>query len=157
MRRFLRHGVMPPEVAILLGSVLLITSVGALAHRWMWRQAELVRYRCATQELARIVSVLQQGTAPRHRTYELRVDAPRGRFQLVAVHQTPSGEIATVERTLWLPEGLQISEAPTVMSPLPTGKLPEASVTLTAPSFQRVFRVTSSHNGRVRCDEEPIL
>ena len=142
---------------MLIGGLLFITYVGASAHRWMWRQTELVRYRCAMQDLARIVSGLQQGTGLRHRTYELRVDVLRRRFQLVAIHQTPNGEIATVERTLWLPQGLQISEAPTVVSLLPSGKLSEASLTLTAPSFQRVFRVTSSDNGRVRCDEEPIL
>ena len=82
---------------------------------------------------------------------------PKGRFQLVEIHQALGGAIATVERTLWLPDGLQISEAPAVVKRLPTGRFPETSIVLTAPAFQRVFRITSSHDGRVRCDEESLL
>ena len=140
---------------MLFASVLLVIQIGALANQWMWKQAELLSYRSTMQDLTSTIRAMRFRALARQRTFELRIDAARGGLQVVAIQQKRGGYIQTVERTIWLPKGLEITEAPTLVTSLPTGALSTGSILVTAPSYQRAFRVTTDPTGEVRLDEEP--
>ena len=140
-----------------IAGVVVATWVGAAAHRWMWTEAQLLNYRSTMQALATTVRATQFRAHAQDRTFELRVDASSRRFQLITVMQQPGGSIERVERTIWLPEGLQISEAPEALRALPTGRLSSASIVVLAPAYNRLFRLRTSETEGVELHEEPSL
>jgi hypothetical protein len=87
---------------------------------------------------------------------QLRVDVSQGAFHL-STTQGKFKSYETIERTLWLPKGLEISEAPTVLTALPTGRLSAGSIVIIAPVYNRLFRLTTAERGLVHLDEEPTL
>ena len=143
------------EIVVLAGSIMLVTQIGASAHRWMWHQAELVRYRSAMHELTDTIRVMRVRSLTRRQTTQLRIDPSRGGVQVVAIQGTSGRRVEVVERMLWLPKGLEISDAPAVITSQPSGALSAASIIVTAPLYQRAFRVTIDNASQVRLDEEP--
>ena len=143
------------EIMVLAGSIMLVTQIGVSAHRWMWHQAELVRYRSAMQDVTDTIRAMRVRSLTKRQITQLRIDASRGGLQVVAIQGRWGGHIETVERTLWLPHGLEISDAPAVVTSQPSGALSDASIIVMAPLYQRAFRVTIDHAGQVRLDEEP--
>ncbi len=127
--------------------------VGGSVHRQLWEAAQLNDYRSTIREVCDAVRLMRWRSASGHRMLELYIDAPRRSFQVV----TFEGQSQVVERTIWLPAGLEILEAPERLATDRAGRLPEASIVLSAPSQNRLFRVTTTGRGFVQCHEESIL
>ena len=142
------------ETAILLDSLVLVGLVGSSLHRWLWAQTELLRYRAAMQELTMTVRSMQFQADAHHRRLELRVDASQRRLQMVEVQPTPGGLVEAVRQTVWLPEGLEITESPTVLR---TPSDHRVSIMIPAPAYNRVFQLTTSLSDGVQLHEEQTL
>lgn len=142
------------ETVILVASIGLVSLIGAKAHRWMWAQAELWSYRMAMQEVAGTVRQMRYRAIHARRTLALRIHPATRRLVLVAVEPSATGG-ESVERTLWLPRGLEIAQAPTELSVPPTGLLPSETILVEVPAFQRTFRLLTSPDGVVQLHEEP--
>ena len=138
-------------VAVLLG----ICGLGI--YRTAQREAELTRYRSTMQELSSTLRAMRAQAIARRRTIQLSLDPAHGAFQLMSVRPGRHRSYDTVERTLWLPAGLQILEGPPFLTALPSGRLSAATIVVAAPAYQRVFRLTTRKSGGVQLDEEPTL
>ncbi len=144
------------EGVVLLTGFLLAGHVGSWAFRSMWVQAELCQSRWAMRALADSIRVMPRHTSGENHSAQLRIDAARGGFQFVTIHQQPHGyQVETVERTFWLPAGLSVAEAPAVLDWPTQEPRSRRDIVVTAPAFERVFRVTIEETGRVKLDEEP--
>ena len=144
------------EAITLVTSVALAAGLAASAHRWALAQMELTRYRTTVQDLTSTVRAIRALAAAQRTTIELRIDAARGIFQLASVHGT-STRYETVSRTIWLPGGLMISDAPAAVTALPTGRLSTSAIVIAAPAYNRLFRLTTHETGLVQLDEESTL
>ena len=118
-------------------------------------EMEWVRYCAILHTLKEIVQAMPAKALARQRSIQLQVDALRGTFR-VAVAQAPHA-YDIVEQTLWLPKGLQISDAPGALTAFPTGRLSSSSIVVAAPSYSRLFRLTTNEDGRVELHEESTL
>jgi hypothetical protein len=145
------------ELTMLLGSVVAVSFFGAAAHRWMWEQAALLSYRTTMNDLTTTVRATQVKALASHQAFELRVDAPRGCLQLVAISNKHGGSIEHVERTIWLPHGLEISDAPAVVRVSPRDATSSTSIVVMAPAYSRLFRIQTNDAGLVQLHEEPTL
>ena len=137
-------------------TLLCLGLVGVGGVRWFHREAQLQQFRTTLQNLAYTVQTLQPRAVARHRPMILRIDATRGVFQLTLL-QGGQRSYETVEQTLWLPKGLEITEAPASLTVLPAGHLAATTIVVVAPAYNRLFRVTTTARGLVRLDEEPSL
>ena len=151
-----RRGLSLTEGLVLMVGLICIGEIGFAAHRWLWHAAELFSYRATMVELTQTLQAMPSRAATQRRTIQLRVDAPHGAFELAAIEDRPT-PYEMVERTIWLPNGLHISDAPTTLTALPTGQLSSGSIVVTAPSYNRLFRVTTNEHGRVQLHEESML
>lgn len=142
------------ETVILLVGLVVVGVVGSSFQRRLLAQAELLRYRAAMGELAMTVRSMQVQASTQHRTFELRVDATQKRLQMVEIRQTPGGVVETVRQTVWLPAGLEVSEAPAVLT-LQVGE--RASLVIAAPAYNRLFHLMASRSGGVQLHEEQTL
>jgi hypothetical protein len=148
-----------PRLQRLAGSavaILLIIAMTVQLNRWMQQEGELVRYRAIMRELALTLHAMPSRARVVGDTILLRVDAPRGLFQFSTLRTTPR-YYETVERTIWLPEGLQVIESPAALTVLPTGPLSAASILVAAPAHDRLFRLLTTTQGAVQLHEEPTL
>lgn len=145
------------DVALVTLGVGAAVFVGSSVHRRMWQMAELMRYRAAVRELTQTMQSMRPRAMAQQRTLQLRVDSAQQTFELTAWRGEAAHAYAVVERTIWLPRGLQIAQAPDAIIALPSGEVPPASILITAPAHQRLFRVTARPSGRVEYDEEPTL
>lgn len=139
-------------------SIVLVGLAGWLLSAALYQacaQTGLADYRSAMRDLVSTLRVMQSRALLARRTVQLRIDASRGVLQLAAVQGRAPYE--TLERTMWLPKALEISEAPPVLTALPGGELVPASIIVTAPSHNRRFRLTINEAGRVELYEEPTL
>ena len=145
--------------AIALAALLVLAWLsGVSVHRTLQREAELSRYRSVIQGLTSTVRAMRSQAAAKRCPIQLSIDASHGAFQLVAIRRgSHHRSYETVERTLWLPEGLQISDGPSTLTALPNGRLSPATIVVTAPAYQRLFRLTTQTSGVVQLDEEPTL
>ena len=149
------HGLI--RVAIALWAVMVCAVfiwLNALWYRQMQMDADLSRYRMAPTDLAGKMRTKRASAVAQQRGLELRVDAGHG---VLYLSSAPHGRhaYAQLEQTIWLPAGLQISEAPLAFSAQPNGAFTPASMMLVAPSYRRLFRLTTSINGMVELYEEP--
>ena len=142
------------ETVILVASLGLVSLIGARAHRWMWSQAKLWRYRMTVQEVATTVQAMRLRALNARRTLTMRIDAPARRLQLMTVDAGPLRQ-ESVERTIWLPAGLEILQAPDHVTASPAGVLSPVSMVLEAPAFQRAFQLQADPSGAVSLHEEP--
>lgn len=142
------------ETVILVASLGLVSLVGAKAHRWMWGQAELWGYRLTMQEVASTVRQMRVRAVNAQRTFTMRIDVSARRLQLTAIDPAPLQQ-ESVERTIWLPPGLDIRQAPAVLTASPTGAMSPISLIVQAPAFQREFQLQTSPSGAVHLHEEP--
>ena len=142
------------ETVVLFLSLAVVSLMGGAAHRWMWEQAQLWSYRCTVQEIATTMRQMRFRAVHAKRAFSMRIDAAAKRLQLIALETNPVVQ-ESLERTIWLPDGLEITQAPGRLFVSPTGELPTASILLEAPAFQRLFRVTTTPTGVIQLDEEP--
>ena len=119
-------------------------------------QMELMEYRSTMQDLTGMVQAMPSRAAAQQRVMQLRVDAPHGAFHLAVTQGKPT-PYETIVRSFWLPKGLEISEAPSVVTALPTGGFSAVSIVVTAPFYNRLFRLTTTTQGLVHLHEEPTL
>ncbi len=134
-------------IAVWLGTWLLPTLSGT---------REMASYQATVHDLGAMIRTLRPRALAQHRIVRLRVDSQRRAFQVVSALDT-TGAYEQVEQTLWLPKGLQVSEAPSVVSVSSNGKLAAASIIIAAPDYNRIFRVMVDANGFVRIAEESML
>src|SRR3989338_5976346 len=142
------------ETVILIASISLVSLIGAGAHRWMWSHAELWGYRLTMQDVASSVRQMRYRALHAKRTVALRIDAATRRLQFVTV-DAPPVEQESVVRTIWLPPGLAIMQAPVLLTASPSGAMPRTSIVIEAPAFQREFQLRTSPSGTVHLHEEP--
>ena len=145
------------EGLLLLAAVVCVSELGLWAHHWMWEQGQLLAGRTTMRDVARTIEVMRFRAAAQHRPFELFIDPSHGRFQLMARRDGPQASVGWVERTIWLPRGLQIVDAPTVLTVSPTGPFPTTSIIVNAPASERRFRLTTNETGIVQLDEESTL
>ena len=113
----------------------------------------LLRYRATLQELGRMAWSLPAMAAALRRPMRIIVDAEQGAVRLVALQAGPR-QLERVEQTIWLPEGLEVQQVTEAFTASPEGWQSPASLTLIAPAYNRLFRVTT--DGRtVRREEAP--
>ena len=129
--------------------------VGASTYQWLQHEAEFVRCRSTMQELSQVVRSLPARAASARRPVQLQVDANRG-FVRVTTAYEGQPTYGAVQRTLWLPKGLEVVEAPATLTVTPAQPMASASFLLAAPSHNTLFRLRTQ-DGIVRLDEEPLL
>lgn len=144
------------EVIVLAAGISVVSLVGTSIHHWMWEQAKLFDYRSTINELAATVQSMASRAHATQHTCFLHVDARHNMFQLAEL-QPARQPYETVGRTIWLPDGLYVSESPPVVIALPTGELSQTVVVVSAPSLNRIFRLTTRPSGIVQCHEEQTL
>ena len=137
-------------------TVLCLAVVGVGGSGWLHRAEELQQFRTALQDLTTTMRAIHPRATAKRRPMVLRIDAARGVFQVTSL-QNGRRAYETVEQTIWLPEGLQVVEAPPSLTVLPTGPLSAATIVVVAPSYNRLFRLTTTTEGLVRLDEEPTI
>ena len=106
-------------------------------------------------ELTDTIRAMRFRSLAKRRAVQLRIDRTSGGAQVVTIIEQPGAQLETVDRTFWLPKGLEISEAPEMVTSSPRGGFSASAIVVTAPAYQRVFRVTTDERGQVRLDEEP--
>jgi 1,6-anhydro-N-acetylmuramate kinase len=146
-----------PELLLLTGGVAAAIALGSSVHRRMLEAAELYRYRAAVRELTQTMRAMRPRAMAQQRTLQLRIDRTHQAFALTALQGDPARPLQVVERAIWLPRGLEITEAPESITVSPSGPWPTTSILITAPAHHRLFRVTSLGPGHVHYDEEPTL
>ena len=119
-------------------------------------QMALMDYRSTMQDLTGMVQAMPSRAVAQQRVMQLQVDAPHGAFHLAVTQGKPTS-YETVVRSFWLPKGLEISEAPTSITALPSGGFPAVCIVITAPLYNRLFRLTTTAQGLVYLHEEPTL
>ena len=129
---------------------------GMSIDRWLGRQAELLRCRMAMQDLGAAVRTMRPQAMAKGRPVQLHIDALHRAFRM-SVLQTSAHPYQLPERTIWLPQSLEISEAPAVLTALPTGELSTSCIIIAAPSHNKRFRITTSREGAVQLHEESTL
>ena len=141
------------EVVVIISVVGLF---GSFTVPRVWRAAEYWRYRAAIDEVASLVRTSRHHAIAQRAPVELRVDAARGMFQLIDL-DARMVQTERVERTVWLPAGLEIAEAPVLLTVPPSGDVPAASILILAPAYHRNFRLVTHRTGPVEIHEEPSL
>ena len=126
------------------------------AQRQAQQQADLMRFRTVLGELTAMVRSMPAHAVAKRHPVQLRIDAAGGAFRL-SIQQGGHRPYETLEQTIWLPAGLEVTESPEQLIAGPNGRLSEGTILLTAPAYNRVFRLTASASGSVRFDEEPSL
>ncbi len=145
------------EGVVLFVSVALIWWAGAAAHRWMTGQIVLLQDRSVMQDLTTSIRAMRFRAMTQHRMFELRIDPARRSVILITSDEPPGGPIERVERTVWLPEELSITEAPATLQALPDGSLSPASIIITSSVLGIRFHVMTMQTGVVRLNEETSL
>lgn len=110
--------------------------------------------RLAMADLANAVRAMRAKAMAQRQPHELLIDVDRGVIYISAIPGRQQTYTA-LERTMWLPEGLEVSEAPRGLTAQSNGTLTPTSVVVTAASYRRLFRLTTTAGGMVELHEEP--
>ena len=136
--------------------LLLVCGVGLSTSRGSGGVRELLQYRSTMQELMETLRTMRVRASATRQWVQLHVDAARGVFQLTTLREE-SNPFEVVERTIWLPPGLQVSSAPATVQAPPTGGVSPTVILVEAPTYQRLFRLTMDAAGAVSLHEDPAL
>ena len=137
-------------------AVLTFGAWGIVVCHCAQESAALLRDRCAVQQITELVRVMRAQAMATRRTIQVHIDAERGAFRLSSL-QASSNPYEIFEHTVWLPAGLEVSEAPAILTALPSGEVTAGSIILTAPSHNTRFHLTLYERGAVQVNEESIL
>ena len=129
---------------------------GLSIDRWLGTQAELLRCRMAMQDLGAMVRAMRAQAIAKRCAVQLHVDIPHRAFRMTAL-QRGAHPYELLERTMWLPTPLEISDAPAVLTALPNGELSTTCIIIAAPTHNKRFRITTSQQGSVQLHEESTL
>lgn len=129
---------------------------GIVVDRWLGEEVELLRYRLTMEEVTTLVRAMRTQAVAKGRPLQLRIDASHGTFRMTSV-QGGAKAYELLERTVWLPSSLEISDAPETLMALPTGQLSSACIIVSAPTQQKRFRLLTSEQGTIRLSEESTL
>lgn len=136
--------------------VLLLTAMFGLSLLKTTRaDMELLRYRSAVEDVASTLRAMQSHAQGRRLTVQFLVDDQRNVIRVISMRNPKQGW-QTVERTLWLPEGLRILETPKTITFSPAAMPPAASIVLEAPAYNRSFRILLKPGGVVHVYENPL-
>ena len=145
MTQRMRRAFSIAEVVVAIGLLGLLGSLG------LQRQAPatFLQYRSTMTDVAGTLRTMRLVAMHAQRTYVVRLDPSLRRIQVVWL-RPGAGE--QVVRTIWLPDGLAIREAPAQLLITPTA-VEAASILIDAPAYERAFRL---HTGEaVDLHEEP--
>ena len=137
--------------------LLLAGPAGVSTYQRMRQETELAGYRATIQELANAVRSMRTRALATRRQELLRIDASRGVFSVSVVRRQGLHGYERLEETIWLPAGLEVIEAPAVVSAAPNGKLSSASIVIDAPAFHKLFSLTMDDRAGVHLSEESLL
>lgn len=139
--------------------VALISLVGFLSAAALVRAPQgggLRAHRAAMQDVARAIRTMRGRAIAQHRPTQLHIDAAQRCFRF-ATAQDDQRLYEIADQTLWLPEGLQVSEAPALLTALPSGEVSPSSILVSTPAHHRLFRLRTDARGTVSLDEDPVL
>ena len=142
------------EVLVGLG---LAGLLGSMALPRLKPATTLLYHQAAMHDLTATLRAVRFRALTQHRVFHVRIDAAQGGFCVMAQHQNSEGPIQIVERTIWLPPGLSVTEAPPVLTILPTGELSEGSIIVASTAHGTRFHLTTAPAGQIRLFEEPSL
>ena len=131
---------------------LCLLAVGGM--RWLHRASELQRFRVSLHYLSETIRSIRPRATATRRSMVLRADPAHRVFQVSAL-QAGRRAYEMVEKTVWLPEGLEIVEAPASLTVLPAQRLTRTTIVIAAPAYNCFFRLTLTPEGAVQLDEEP--
>ena len=117
-------------------------------------RATLSEYRGTVYDLANIVRAMRTKAISQRHPFELRIDKTQRSLTLSSLSRG-SLDYSALERSMWLPEGLEIVEAPLWITAQSNGSLTPAEIVITASALQRLFRLTTTLSGTVELHEEP--
>jgi len=130
-------------------TVSLVGLVGFVASPRLEHAATYLRYRVVMEDVATQIRSMSCRSSPE----QLHIDTAHGMMQFVIQRESPQ-PYEIVRRTVWLPEGLEFSESGMVMTFSSDGRGESSSIVVTAPAYQRAFRIIM-HDGQVTLHEEP--
>ena len=138
------------EVVVVIGLASLLSSIAMSRAK---PTMELFRYRFVMQQVAGELEAMKFRSRNEGRMFIMRIDDAGGMLQVVAVDTGPT-QGSRIQRTIWLPEGLDITKAPEQLVAPSTGQMPEASIEVEAEAFQRIFRLTTHPTGLIELRED---
>lgn len=136
--------------------VALLVVLAASSREGSWYQAPLLHGRSVIQEVAETIRSMHWRVATSGQPMELRIEAHRGCLQVVTF-EGRRRVVEVIERTLWLPETLNILDAPAVLRIAPGQPHERTTLLLSAPTYSRLFRMIIWPDGRVTIREELVL
>lgn len=139
------------EVVVVVG---LVGLVGSIAIPRVKRATEFLCYRAVMQDIAGTVRLMHTRAINSRQRFTMRIDLAAERLQLVVGERSHS-ESESVVRTIWLPRGLDITQAPEQLTARPSGEMLPSVIVVEAPAFQRTFRLLTGPSGAVQLHEEP--
>jgi Tfp pilus assembly protein FimT len=139
------------ELLLVIGLASLVSSVAFSRAK---PTLELFQYRSLMQQLAAELQTMKFRSRNEGRTFIMRIDRASGMVQVVAEDRAAVPAVH-VQRTMWLPEGLSIIQAPKQVLATPFGHLQSTAIVVEAEAFQRIFRLTTTPAGVVDLNEEP--
>ena len=144
------------SVVEIMSVLALVSLLSTSVYQQAEEQGQLVCYRSVLHTLSDAIRTLAWRTPTRHQRVELRIDRRQRSFTMVVVAVNPHS-VDTVEETIWLPEGLEILDAPGAITASADGELPPTTIIVAAPVQNRLFRMVTTISGGVQLHEESTL
>lgn len=152
-----RAGLTLLESAVLLVSLVLVTGVSATVHRRLLDTVELQRYRSAMRDVVRAVGAMPSKARVQGRAMRLQIETEQRAFRFASLEEGPK-PYQRIEQTIWLPDGLVVSDVPDrSLAADARGQCSAYSFVVVAPAHHRMFRVTVDDAGIVQLDEASSL
>lgn len=139
---------------ILFGIVAILLQEGLSLYRQAAVDSDLTEYRIGLRDVANTIRAMRAKAVSENHPFELRIDQKQRSFTVASLSSS-SPDYVSVERVVWLPEGLEISEAPLWITAESSGLVTPASIVIAAPAFRRLFRLKTHLGGIVEFHEEP--
>lgn len=152
MHRSMKRAFSLVEVMVIVG---LASLLGTMTLPRIGPAMELATYRSAMQQVVMELRTLRFRAVNERRTFAMRINSASRMVQFVAIELEPTPR-TWVERTVWLPEGIDLIETPEHLMMFPSGEMAPTSILARVPALDRIFRLTVSSSGIVRLHEEPL-
>jgi len=147
----MKRGFSTIELVLVIGIASLVSSI---AIPRIHPTIKLMQYRSSMRQVAGELRVMRYRAINEKSTFSLRVDPVLGRVQMVSIHPDPTPS-EKIESTFWMPEGLEIIEAPDHITIFPSGDVTPATILAKIDDPGHIFRIVISPRGMVRMTEKP--